>query len=364
MSASREKKARQERGADYLSPKQQKALEEQKAARRSTLIFTVCAALFVLCVAAMIVWNSGVIQRGAAAIRINGETYTAGDVSFYYYNARVNIFSSLSPNQSIDPGGSLRKQEYVEGSSWFDLIADSAIESMTGTVLAAQAGKDAGLDLTEDYQNEVNDALASLKEYAESNGYSVSQYLKGVYGSLMTRDVYERNLRIAALASAYSDSISAVSNYSDAELTAKRDAKPEKYDLVSVRHILVEDEKTAKDILAQWESGEKTEASFAELATENSTDPGSAENGGLYTGVTDGQMVAEFNDWCFDDARRPGDTDIVQTTYGYHIMYFVSRELSPTWQEDAAAAIASDHLIALSESVEAERLSGMKYVDR
>ena len=362
MSASREKKARQERGADYLTPAQQKALAEQNAARRSALIFTACAALFVLFVVAMFVWNSGVIQRGAAALRINGETYTAADVSFYYYNTRSSIFNTGS--QNLDPGGSMRKQEYAEGHTWFDLIADGAVQSMTGTVLAAQAGQDAGLDLSEDYQTRVSEALAALDEYAAASGYSTSQYLKGVYGSLMTREVYERNLRTSALAQVYGDSISAVSNYTDAELTAKRDAEPEKYDVVDVRHILVEDEETAKDILAQWESGEKTEDSFAALVKDNSTDPGSVDNGGLYTGVTEGQMVTEFNDWCFDDARQPGDTGIVQTQLGYHVMYFVSRGLSSNWRETAAAAIASDRLDALAEGVEAERLSGMKYVDR
>ena len=34
-------------------------------------------------------------------------------------------------------------------------------------------------------------------------------------------------------------------------------------------------------------------------------------------------MVAAFNDWCFDSSRKPGDTGIVETTYGYHVMYFV-----------------------------------------
>ena len=34
-------------------------------------------------------------------------------------------------------------------------------------------------------------------------------------------------------------------------------------------------------------------------------------------------MVTEFNDWCFDSARKTGDVDIVETEYGYHIMYFV-----------------------------------------
>ena len=362
MSASREKKTRQERGTDYLSPKQQKALAEQKAAHRSALIFTACATLFVLFVVAMFVWNSGAIQRSAGAVRINGETYNAADVSFYYYNTRSSLFNSIS--QGMDPGGSLRKSEYAEGQSWFDLIADSAIQTMTRTVLAAQAGQDAGLDLTEDYQNEVSTALSTLDEYASNSGYPASQYLKSIYGSLMTREAYERNVRMSALAEAYSDSISAASNYSEAELTAKRDAEPEKYDVVDVRHILVGDEETAKDILAQWENGEKTEDSFAALVADNSTDTGSAGNGGLYTDVTQGQMVTEFNDWCFDDARKPGDTDIVETQFGYHVMYFVSRGLSSTWRETAAAAIASDRITALTEGVEAERLSGLRYVDR
>jgi hypothetical protein len=38
-------------------------------------------------------------------------------------------------------------------------------------------------------------------------------------------------------------------------------------------------------------------------------------------------MVDEFNDWCFDSARKTGDTDIVKTEYGYHIMYFIGTDM-------------------------------------
>ena len=34
-------------------------------------------------------------------------------------------------------------------------------------------------------------------------------------------------------------------------------------------------------------------------------------------------MVTAFNDWCFDSSRKSGDTGIVETEYGYHVMYFV-----------------------------------------
>ena len=116
------------------------------------------------------------------------------------------------------------------------------------------------------------------------------------------------------------------------------------FPLVNVRHILVpyeggttgengqktytDEEKAAaktkaEELLAQFTSGETTEDAFAALAKENSTDGGSKENGGLYEDVYPGQMVRNFNDWCFDESRKPGDTGIVESDYGVHVMYFV-----------------------------------------
>ena len=79
----------------------------------------------------------------------------------------------------------------------------------------------------------------------------------------------------------------------------------------------------ADKIYKEWKDGEATEESFAELAKKYSDDQGSSSDGGLYTDVSYGMMVSEFNDWLFDNARKVGDTGIVKTTYGYHIMYFV-----------------------------------------
>ena len=71
------------------------------------------------------------------------------------------------------------------------------------------------------------------------------------------------------------------------------------------------------------ENGEATEESFAQLAKEHSQDPGSSEEGGLYDLVYQGEMVETFDAWCFDESRKPGDTGVVETEFGYHIMYFV-----------------------------------------
>lgn len=78
----------------------------------------------------------------------------------------------------------------------------------------------------------------------------------------------------------------------------------------------------AEAILEQWLSGDRTEASFAALATEKTTDLASQENGGLCEGVYPGQMVQPFEDWCYEASRMVGDTGMIQTDYGYHVMYF------------------------------------------
>ena len=114
------------------------------------------------------------------------------------------------------------------------------------------------------------------------------------------------------------------------------------YNTVNVRHILIraamDDEGNytdeakaaakarAEEILAEFEAGDKTEESFAALAEQYSEDSGSNTNGGLYENVPMGQMVPEFEAFCFAP-HKSGDTGIVygeSSGYaGYHVMYYV-----------------------------------------
>lgn len=118
------------------------------------------------------------------------------------------------------------------------------------------------------------------------------------------------------------------------------------YKMVNARHILVRPESVlesdyedtaayeaaqaaadatafaeAEAIVKEWQDQGGTEEQFAALADEKSDD---TSEGGLYTDIYMGQMVAEFNDWLFDNEHQPGDYEIVKTDYGYHIIYFVS----------------------------------------
>ncbi|MBQ4578767.1 MAG: peptidylprolyl isomerase [Clostridia bacterium] len=96
----------------------------------------------------------------------------------------------------------------------------------------------------------------------------------------------------------------------------------------------------AEALYSEWKAAGATEEAFIQMAKDHSED-GSASQGGLYTGVFKGQMVEEFDAWCFDEARQPGDHGIVETSYGYHIMYFVEHEGLKV-QSDIRAALESE----------------------
>lgn len=129
------------------------------------------------------------------------------------------------------------------------------------------------------------------------------------------------------------------------------------YNTRSVRHILITaeadtdgvytDEALAaaleelEAIYEEWQSGDATEDSFAELANEYSDDGGSNTTGGLYENIYKNQMVSEFNAWTFDPVRKAGNTGIVygsSSSYaGYHLIYYVGEgELYSTGIADSA----------------------------
>ena len=101
-----------------------------------------------------------------------------------------------------------------------------------------------------------------------------------------------------------------------------------KVDQFKTRHILVETEAEANDIVAQLKKG----ADFAELARKHSKDASSAANGGELGWVTRGSFVPEFEQAVFDERNALNTPIIVKSQYGFHVIEIEGRELQKPFE--------------------------------
>ena len=132
-------------------------------------------------------------------------------------------------------------------------------------------------------------------------------------------------------------------------------------DTVTARHILFmtkdqssgealsadkikEAKQNAENALKTWQEGDKTEESFAALASELTEDTGSTSTGGLYKNIYPGQMMGEFEDWCFNADRKTGDVEIIETDAGYHVMYFVKKDGKPYYDSAIRTSKSSEDI--------------------
>lgn len=133
----------------------------------------------------------------------------------------------------------------------------------------------------------------------------------------------------------------------------------QEYSTVNVRHILLSSDtygsaqaakEKAEGLLKELLASEELQTAFEAYVSEYSEDPGSAGTGGLYANVDKGQMTEAFEAWCFDEDRKPGDTGIVETEYGAHVMWLEETGLL-SWQATADSALRSADYTAEYETL-------------
>ena len=157
----------------------------------------------------------------------------------------------------------------------------------------------------------VNDLL-----YAEGTqaGYDKDPEITRQVDDLRRRLVVQRVMR----------KYQAPSAVTDEQVKAQYDQNPALYSTSQVHasHILVKDENSARQLLAEVKAHPEK---FADLAREKSTDTVSAKKGGDLGTFSPGRMLPEFDKVAF--ALQPGEiSDVVKTQYGYHIIMVTERK--------------------------------------
>lgn len=480
MSASREKKSRQELNqTGYVDPAKAREAEKKAKERRTTRLYLTAIIAFVLLGAGLFAFdrisaaneakeNARIAALPAATVA--GEEYTVSDVA-YYYGSIYNTFANSSYSL-YDTTKDAREQQYTADKTWHEYFLETALEYLKESAALAQAAEAAGFDGTTEMDAAESSNLSMIDLYALYSGVSREQYLEAMFGQYVSEESFIRCVRRDALASAYQSSFAESLSYSNSELQAAYDADPDDYcsadieyvlftsdaesdatdeekaealaeakekaeavlaayesgksfeesagdgtyqhrthadrsltsemltwafdesrvegdttvaaqsngyyavlfhsrslddyHTVSVRHILVADQATADEVLAEFKAGEATETAFATLAATKSTDSGTASNGGLMEDVRLGQTVQAFEDWSFDASRKAGDTGVIESEYGFHVMYFVGTNELPAWKLEATNNLKTEDVNAwydaIMDGVSAEQLADIDYV--
>lgn len=305
-------------------------------------------------------------NRETVIATIGDNSLTVGQLQVYYWSMVNSYLSSeygyyMMMYGAIDISRPLDTQLCAEDSSitWQQYFLKEALNYWQLCVALSEESEIQGIELSAADREYLDNLPTSLEQAAASYEMTLDELMLNNVGPgagleefihfqsqyLHGKDYYAKEL--AKLVPSQ-DQLEAFYAEHEADYAASGLTKDARY--VDARHILVqvkggttdengtttyseEDwatcEADAQAILDQWLAGDKTEESFAALATEKTEDPGSQTTGGLYENIYEGQMVEPFEKWCFDEAREYGDYGLVQTSYGYHVMYYVGSE--PMW---------------------------------
>lgn len=346
MSASTEKRMRAQaraEGTDKKTLAEKEEAAKQAKTKRRTIWAIIGVALFV---AIVLFLNSTFMYKNTTALSIGDTRFSPAEVGYIYGTQYQNFASTYGDYASVfglDTSygiSGLASQPCQmmddENATWKDYFLQQSEENLKQLVALNRYAEENGITLSDEEKQSIDSAYTGLAETAKTNGFgSADKYISAVFGKGVTVDIARKMDTMNAIGytafTAYQDGI----EVTDEEVEAE-------YPAIDVRHILIKAEADengeysdeaiaaaeakAKEILDEFNKGDKTEEAFADLAEKYSEDEGSNTNGGLYEDVLQGQMVAEFNDWCFDASRKVGDTGIVHGNNGsydgYHVMYF------------------------------------------
>lgn len=318
----------------------------------------------------------------AVVATVNGKNLT-NRLLQYYFNLEVSNFIRANETYlaqlGFDHTRPLNEQKcYDADMSWEAYFVVKAMTTWQQYEAIRAMAEREGFQLSSEQKAELANLDEELEKYVTEIGAgSVEEWLLETVMAEITKEDYLAYMELITICTEYVASKTGKEPTLQ-EMEAYYNEHKEYFDefevtmtsgpLVDVRHILLQPEGTvngsdtsactqeawdaclarAEDLLQQWKNSGATEAKFAELANAHSTDTGSNTTGGLYQNISaETNFVEPFLQWSIDANRKVGDTGIVKTDYGYHIMYFsAGQEL---WQYYAKQWIREDQEIALLE---------------
>ncbi len=333
-----------------MQRRKEEAERAKKEQRRSKIIGIAVAVLIVVFILSFPIRSF--IAVNSAYITINDEKITQVEFDYNYALAKISYLNSdagyfVSMYMDVS---TIDSQMYTDTLTFGDYFEQIAAEQIVSTKALRAAAEAEGFtyDTTEEYEA----AMADMKLAAESEGVTLKEYIKTVYGPLATEsrleDIIKEMLYTAAFYEKKADELMP----SAEEITAYYEENKASYDSIDYHMSIVEADlpTTTTDAEGNEVAYEPTEeeiaAAMAEARkkAEEAADT-VAEDGEGYTGVNQQNTYINslVTDFLFDESRQTGDTYIAEDTDNnrYLIVSFDGRYRDETPTVDARVIMSA-----------------------
>lgn len=415
MSASSDRRKRQEAISAGTDRKTLAAMEEEKKQRQSKAKWTFGSIVVALLIAAILILNSNLFYTGLTAVKIGDVSYNTAQFDYYFKNQYYNFqqqYGSYASLFGLDTSKPLKSQTCTmlsDGGTWYDYFQQQTVSYMTQLTALSEYAKQNNIALDDTEKASIDSQMESYATGATNGGYSSTKnYLVAVYGRGCSEKLVRAELERYALAAKAYNTMS--KSYGDAlkatDLETYYQEHKDSFDLFDYNFYLVSAEKvttatasatdatatdaatatdtsaaqtavtaetmakaktTADAIAAAAKSGAASQAlSFDEAVKEATGDSTAAAT--TQTGVSGSSITDVYADWLKDASRKAGDVTAVESSdTGYYVVEYVGRSDNHYKMAEARhiliKAVASDDGTYTDEAKATAKASAQKIYD-
>ncbi len=298
--------------------------------------------LITMMAVALLLTGCGGGKSGAVAT-VDGVDIPQETFDLYYKIQRENLVSQMGEEALEQPYDQL-------GRTTGEVVRTNILDNLISNQVVLNAAKDADIG---DVDAITDQQMATEKEYSGEEQFASTLESLGI-----TEDQYRSIIKDNITITEFRNKKIEEYEISDEEIQNFFEENKDHMNEVEARHILVETEEEANNVLKRLEDGED----FADLAKELSQDPGSAVQGGNLGYFTQGAMVEEFDTFVFG-AEIGEISEPIETQFGFHIIEVTGKKSSlEDYREDIVKALQGEKFIEEMEALE-KKAKVQKHID-
>lgn len=249
---------------------------------------------------------SGCKSNEEAVAKVNGELISkeAFDKYLDYQKKGAELTGNIAPDMWTNDLG--------DGQTYEEIIKKNVLEQLIVQEIIKQNAEEANVKVS----NEELDKEVEKLKGTEEEKKSFEEFIEQMD---ITEDFFKEMYRSEMLISKY---IEETVEVSEEEAKSYYEERKDIYDRVRARHILLETEEEAKDVIKSLNEG----ADFVELAKEKSIGP-TGPNGGDLGYFSKGRMLPAFEEVAFN-LEVGKISEPVKSDYGYHVIKVEDKKMT------------------------------------